>query len=233
MRYTTIFKGQVRSLFRDPMALFMSFIPLILYFIVKFGIPALSLYVDKWVDLVPHYAFIHLIFYMMTPTMLGIVLGLLLMDERDMDVLSFIDITPFKLSNYIIFKSVIGCLIGFFVNLLLALFIGDGITLNIIFTLLLASLLVPFFAFFIFAFSKNKVEGLTFGKLSTFVIIGAIVPYFSDSVFVNLLGVLPSFWIYKIFYSENQVLSLIFFLIGITVTLIYIWLLKVKSKMSI
>lgn len=230
MKYLKIFKGQVRSLFRDPMALFMSFIPLMLYFIVKFGIPALANYIEKWVDLVPHFSFIYLIFYMMTPTMLGIVLGLLLMDERDMDVLSFIDITPFKLSNYIIFKSVIGCIIGFLVNLLLALLIGEIITVSLIFILLLSSLLVPFFAFFIFAFSKNKVEGLTFGKLSTFVIIGAVVPYFSDTVFVNLLGVLPTFWIYKIFYSESFLFSLIFFLIGTAITLIYIWLLKVRSK---
>lgn len=232
MRYAIIFKGQVRSLFRDPMALFMSFIPLILYFLVKFGIPLLAAYIRKWVDLVPHYGFIYFIFYLMTPTMLGIVQGLLLMDERDMDVLSFIDVTPFKLNNYILFKSVIGCFSGFIVNFLLAYFIGAEISLNLVLTLVLASLLVPFFAFFIFSFSRNKVEGLTFGKLATFVIVGAVVPYFSKSIFVNLLGFLPTFWMYKTFYSDILLYKIIFFLVGVALTIFYIQLFRAKSRIS-
>lgn len=230
MRFTTILKGQVKSLFRDPMALFMTFIPFLLFFIVKFGIPAIGQYVKPWVDLVPHYRFIYLIFHIMTPTMLGIVLGLMLMDERDMDVLSFIDVTPFKLVNYILFKSVIGCVIGFLFNLILAILIGSEITLNLLFTFILSSLLVPFFAFFIFAFSKNKVEGLTIGKLSTFVIIGSIIPYLSDSSFVNISSVLPTFWIYRIYYCQNLLSLLIYFFAGSSITLAYILFFKSRSS---
>ncbi len=226
MKIVKILTGQRKSLLRDPMSLLLSFLPILLFLLLRFGFPVLTTYVAKWVDLNNYYGFIKILFYILTPTLMGIVLGLLLMDERDMDVLSFIAITPFSLSGYIMLKAVTGAVVGFIMNILLALLLKELFSISLILTFMLCSLLVPLFAFSIFTFSKNKVEALTKGKLMTFVMLGAVIGYFIKSNWGYIAGVLPPFWIEKLYFSMDKKQTVIFFIPGLLITTCYLFLLK-------
>lgn len=219
MGYFKIFRWQLKSVAKDPMAMFLSIIPFLFIILIKFGIPALLNFLLNWVDLRSYTNFILFVFYLMTPSLLGIVLGLLLMDERDLDTLSFIEVTPISIGKYISFKASIGVAASFITNIIIALTAGEDIGLRELLLFVNTSLLVPFYALIIYSFSRDKVQGLTIGKLSNFVVVGAIVPYFSNSPTTYILGLLPTFWAYHTYYSSS---SLLFFIVGSLLTTVYI-----------
>ncbi|MGL1893539.1 MAG: hypothetical protein OCD02_18015 [Spirochaetaceae bacterium] len=215
MKIFKILTGQKRSLFRDPMTLFLTFIPFLIFGLVRFGLPILNTYIIEWVDLYHHYEFIMLTLYLVTPLLLGMVFGFLLMDERDLDVLTYISVTPVSLKGYIIIKTITGSVIGFLFNIILAILIKDKIDIRLIITLLLSSILVPYYALAIFTFSKNKVEGLTKGKLMGFTLFAAFVPYFTVTKLSFLLGIFPPFWLEKIYFALNIKELIIYTLFGL------------------
>lgn len=227
MKIFKILRGQNRSLLRDPISLFLSIIPFLIFLIIKYGLPVLDGYINKWVDIYDYYKFIKFMLFMISPMLLGMVLGLLLMDERDQDVLTFIDITPFSLNRYIALKSLIGGVIGFIFNIILALLIKEPFSFRIISTFVLSSFLVPFYALLIFKLSKNKVEALTKGKLLTFTIAGGIIPYFVSSRWTFLLGIFPPYWIERVYFSSTTIEIIIFLIAGLFLNMIF---LKLTNK---
>lgn len=230
MKVNKILAGQRKSFLRDPMSLFFMFIPFIIFSLVKFGLPVIAPYLSAWVDIYDYYDFILFILYLITPMLFGIVLGLQLMDERDQDVLTYIAITPFSLDGYMSIRAVTGSFFGFIFNVILALLLRDVFTIKLFAMFFLASLLVPYYAFAIFAFSKNKVEGLTKGKLMTFTLIGAVIPFYIKSKWSYFLAILPTFWIEKVFNANTNLLLTVFLIMGTAVSLISILFLnRIKS----
>lgn len=220
MGYFRIFKWQIRSITRDPMSMFLSLIPFLFILLIKYAIPALFNFLLTWVDLRSYTNFVLFVFYLMTPSLLGIVLGLLLMDERDLDILSYINVTPISTGRYIWFKSLLGVIGSILVNLIICKSVGEELGVRELLLFINSSLLVPIYALVIFSFSKNKVQGLTIGKLANFVVIGAVIPFFVTSPLVNILGVLPTFWSYYIYYGSSPI---IMFISGSILSIIYIY----------
>ncbi len=222
MKIFRILIGERKSLVRDPMSLFLTFIPFLIFSMVKFGLPVLSVFLKPWVDLYSYYGFIMLMVYLMTPMLLGMVLGLLLIDERDLDVLTYISVTPFSLNGYLLLKALTGTIIALMFNILIAIMLKAEFDMKLVLTLILASMLVPYFALAIFVFSKNKVEALTKGKLISFTIFGTVIPYFTNSKLVYLLVFLPTFWIERLFFANSISSVLISFSIGTVINIISI-----------
>lgn len=215
MRVRTIISGQRRSVFRDPLTGFLFFIPLLLYFITEYGFDTLQPYVERWIIFSNHRDFIGLLILLISPTLLGMVLGLEYLDEKDMDIYSFIEVTPVNLSGYLWIKSSLGVLVGVTFNSLLTLLLKLPFDIYHTLTILLSSILVPYFSILMLMTSKNRVEGLTKGKLLTFITVGAIVPYYTNSPLKWLLSPLPTFWI-EALYSREGILP---FFIGFILTL--------------
>lgn len=229
MKIINVLIGQRKSLLRDPITLLLTFVPFIIFSMIHFGLPVLSPLVVKWVNIYDYYDFIKLIVYMLSPALLGMVLGLLLMDEKDQDVLSYIAVTPLSLDGYIRIKTLAGALVGFIFNIILGILLKEIFSLKILFTFALSSLLVPYYALLIFSFSKNKVEALTKGKLFTFTLLAAVIPFFSSSRWVYLLVIFPTFWIEKVFTADSIVSLTPSFLAGMLISLLSLYCLKQKK----
>ncbi len=227
MKIFKILSGVNKSVFREPISIVLLSVPFILILAVKLGLPPLAILISNYVDIYNYYSLILFCIYLMTPSLLGMVLGLLLIDEKDLDVLTYISITPFKLKNYILLKSIAGGVTGFFANLLLLILLGDIISFKNILLLLSCSLLVPYFALTIYRFSKNKIEALTRGKLLSLTLIAGVVPLLLKTKTLYFLGFLPQFWLAKIYISAGTLTSLLPFIISIAISLATI---KIFSK---
>ena len=107
----------------------------------------------------------------------------------------------------------------------------ERITLKLISLFILASSLVPYYALAIFAFSKNKVEGLTKGKLMTFTMFATVIPFFVESKWNYLLAIFPTFWIERIFTSDSVLLMFISLILGLISVLISIFLFNKIKKL--
>ncbi|MBN2618954.1 MAG: hypothetical protein JXR64_11645 [Spirochaetales bacterium] len=218
MKIFNILSGQKKSILRDPISILLVFVPFLIFGFIKLGLPIIRPYLLTWIDIYTYYEFILFILYLMIPLLLGMVLGLQLMDERDLDVLSFIAVTPISLRGYIYIKSLTGAVVGFIFNVIIALLVGESFSFRIFIFFIATSLMAPYFAIVIVRFSKNKVEALTKAKLISLIIFSGIVPYFNHSIFTNLLSIFPPFWFEKIFFSNNLSEILIGFASALVIT---------------
>lgn len=213
MRIKNIIKGQSRSLFRDPLTAFLFFIPILIFLLVEFGLSFIQPYLEQWILFENYREFIHLLIYLICPTILGMVMGLVYLDEKDMDIFSFIEVTPVNIGGYLWIKNISGMIIGSLFNVVLVLLFKDKFSIQIITLILLSAILVPYYSMLMLISSKNRVEGLTKGKLLTFTIIGAVVPYFTEHPASWLFSLLPTFWMERVYTTDSVlivVISLIF-----------------------
>lgn len=217
MRTRTLISGEFRSVFRDPVTTMVLFLPLLFIFLLKFAYPLVvpcfstSAEADRWYD------FALFFFYQISPAMAGFVIGFNLLEEKDEGIFSYIAVTPFSLKRWFLFKNLLGTVLALIFNSLLMIFADRSHNLSSLAVVLFASLLVPFFSMTMTLFAGNKVEGMTVGKVLTFVFAGGIPVFLTDSHLMYLGGFLPPFWLARIYTSAGLIpvfLNSLFFLVN-------------------
>lgn len=200
-------RTEMKNITRDQFLLFITFLPVLLGVICRFGIPAVRQLVLPYFDLQEHYGFIMSFLIMMTPAMYGWVIGFTLLDDRDEDILTYISVTPLKRTGYLAFKIVGPVIFGFlwtYVVLIIA-----GLTpinfLKLLPVAIMASLEAPIFALVLAAFARNKIEGLAVAKLGGIVFIGPFIGYFIKSNWQILGGIFPTYWISKTYLASGAI----------------------------
>ena len=209
MKTFTVFKAlgplDLKNVQRDSLLLWIPSIPLIMALVIRLGIPIVAqvLLQRTGFNLVAYYPLVMSTFVLLTPTTVGMIVGFLLLDERDDRMLTALLITPMPLRTYLLYRisipmlfAVAATLIGFpiaglttlpFVDLLLITCVG--------------SLIGPQVALFLAAFSRNKVAGFAMLKLLNAILMLPIVAFFIPSNWQLLVGIIPAYWPLKAFWS--------------------------------
>jgi fluoroquinolone transport system permease protein len=216
MKYLRLLKYEMRTLFRDPMNIFMLFYPFLMLFITGWFLPMI---LSRTSSDEQTYALTLLIAFVILLSIGGYVMGALLgfslLENKDEQTIKTIAVTPVSVSGYIIFKTVYAYIFSILGNLVMIIgikeFAGasysfaygpfqfgfDNINYGHIFAFaMVSSLLVPTIGTLIASISKNKIEGFTFMKS------GGIVAMIPALVLINsfsdwkqyILGIAPNFW---------------------------------------
>ena len=194
------FERFIKEIFKDAMLSAISFLPVFLGALFKFGIPFLDAFLTaktgKTALLSPYYLLFDLTIIFATPIMFGYAGLMVILEERDTGIFRYLSVTPLGIKGYLlsrlVFISAIAALYGFIVELFCHI---SAITL---FQLLAGSL----FSFLtgiwlvclISCLASNKVEGLAFSKFSGFLILGPFAAFFIKDWVKYLAGFLPTFW---------------------------------------
>lgn len=195
--------GDFRNIARDATMLLMLFAPLAIFLLLRFAVPAATEFLQNEHDfqLVPYYAFI-VCFMSMIPTMLfGLIFGLLILDERDEDIITFITVTPLGKSGYTAYKLFASYVISF-LFVFVVIYGTHLMTLEIIYTIPIAAAIAleaPLCSLFLAAFAENKVAGLAYGKIIGLMYIAPFIVFFVNSNWQLLASPLPPYWIAKAF----------------------------------
>ncbi|MGD6834479.1 hypothetical protein ACQCT5_20170 [Sutcliffiella halmapala] len=198
MRVNQFAKTDFQLIRRDGILLVGIFAPIILALFIRFLLPIL----EKW--LMENYSFSLEIYhvsilamaFLTVPSMLGMMAGFLLLDDRDEGMLAYYAVTPIRKSGYMRYRMgstfVLTFLLFFAVHLL-----ADLVELPVIAGVLLALLFAleaPIFALILANFANNKVEGLALNKVLSVSVTLPILLLFMPVSFQWLLAILPPFW---------------------------------------
>lgn len=197
-RILTYSLNDVRLIFRDPILYIMLIVPLVFIGFLRFGFPALA---HEFPELLPYAKVILGTFCLISAMFPAFIYSFIMLDEKDQDVVAVIRVLPISSSEFLLFRLLfISVSSYFFIVIIIA---STGIISWSILKILLASLpislVAPVMSLFITGFARNKIEGATWMKGLNFIMFLPVLSYFIKGPYEYVLGVLPVYWIFKMF----------------------------------
>ena len=138
----------------------------------------------------------------MTPMLAGIVVGFLLLDQRDDQTLTALQVTPLTLSGYFAYRIAVPTVVEFFRN-------AGGVSLTGLVALgpfalvsagLSSCLLAPLYALFLGTFANEQGPGVCADESLGILLVPPLVAYFVHPPWQVLFGVDPLYWPVKVFW---------------------------------
>jgi fluoroquinolone transport system permease protein len=209
MRVVSILRAlgpiDAQSVRRDALLRWMVLLPLGMAVLARLGLPLLEARIQTLFqfDLAPYYTLISSTFLVLVPQLFGMVIGFLLLDQRDDHTLMALQVTPMSLDGYLAYRVLVPLALSAVV--LLAVIPILGLAKVAFVTLLISALasaaLTPLFALFLAAFAANKVEGFALAKGFGIVLLPALAAYFVPLPWQLALGLSPVYWPLKLFWE--------------------------------
>ncbi len=187
----------LRNVWRDPLLAWVGILPFALALLYR-QIPLLRLLLLRHLefDLEPWYPLIASTFLAAAPGVVGMVIGFLLIDERDDGVLAAISVAPVPPSTYILYR--ISAPLA--VSLLITVLAYPLIALtplrfaDLLAAAAVASFVAPIIALFLATFAQNKVSAFAMVKILNTIELAPVAAWFIPEPAQWLAGVVPSYW---------------------------------------
>ncbi len=192
--------NEVRNVARDPLLRWMVPVPLVYALLVRWAVPLMAR--NFGLDLGPYAVLItSALLVLMAPLLLGFVLGMLLLDERDGGTLQALRVTPLSLDGYLALKLGMPLLICAALSLACVPLAGlVALRPAHLPVALLTSLEMPLVALGLAAFAGNKVQGFALIKASNLILLPPIAAYFMTPPWDLIFGLIPIYWPLKAFW---------------------------------
>jgi len=189
----------VRSVGRDAMLRWMTLLPFVVAAAMRWLLPPIVAYVDGLIplDLAAVYpALMGYLFLLLVPYFWGVVVGFLLLDQRDDGTLMALQVTPLPLNSYLVYRlampmllSAVTTVAAFPLTGLAQLGLGPLVLLA-----LSAAPHAPLFALSLAALAQNKVQGLALMKASGVVLLPPLAAIFLPAACHWPLALFPTYW---------------------------------------
>lgn len=220
----TIVRNDIRLIFRDKSMFVIFLVPVIMMLIFRIGVPLLT---DLFPEAKEFYWLIIAAFTSVSAATPAYLIGFIILDERDENIHFLQQILPlpkhFILKSRVVFMILLAFVFSFILltfNSLIHFTFIQVFTISVLF-----SLIPPILTFCIVAFSKNKIEAVTFYKGLSMVLVIPFAAFFISHDWKIVFGIVPFYWTYNAFqFKQFGMEFLLNFSAGIMVHLIYIWL---------
>ncbi|MGM0834601.1 MAG: hypothetical protein ACQEV7_00475 [Bacillota bacterium] len=198
MRINQFAKTDFQLIRRDGILLVGILAPIILALFIQFLLPVLEkrLMENYSFSMESYHVSILAMAFLTVPSMLGMMAGFLLLDDRDEGMLAYYAITPMRKSGYMKYRmgsTLVLTFLLFFAVHLLANLVELPLIAGVLLALLFA-LEAPIFALILANFANNKVEGLALNKVLSVSVTLPLLLFFLPVSFQWLLAILPPFW---------------------------------------
>jgi fluoroquinolone transport system permease protein len=194
----------LKNLCRDSLLVWMLAIPLVMALALRLGSPAVAglLWGRYGFDLAPYYPLITDVFVATVPMLMGMVVGFLLLDERDDRVLTALLVTPMPLGAYLAYRLIIPTLIAIAATLIGFPLVGliSVPPASLLAAVVLSAFGCPLTALFLGSFAENKVAGLAAVKFVNAIGLLPIAAYFLPEPWQLVAGIVPTYWPLRIFW---------------------------------
>ena len=197
--------NDLRQIFRDPVLYVMCSIPFLFIALLRFGLPPLV----EVLPVLESYRLVILASICLVTTMFpAFIFAFIILDEKDLDIMSAIRVLPVSSSGFIVYRLLFIFVFSFLFNMLILVLSNGtawmpGRMLAISLPLAMVS---PASCLFITAFASNKIVGTTWMKGLNFLFMIPVLTYIFRGNWEYMLGILPFYWIFKMFDPGFQVL---------------------------
>ncbi|WP_214481775.1 hypothetical protein [Bacillus sp. SM2101] len=220
-----------RNIIKDPILVIAICFPFILGLTARFVLPV----IHSWVlgtfqfDLSNHYPFIISLLLLMTPLWMGVLMGFILLDEKDEGVDLYFAVTPLTKSGYFMFRVFSPAVLTFFLSYIVIMLQGlvPWHVINFFPIAVMLALEAPLLSLIMVTVASNKVEGLAISKVLTLMFFTPVPPYIFHNSWTMLFGIVPFYWPAIIFMEDSNRVALLY-AIGLLVHII--WLNIVMKK---
>jgi fluoroquinolone transport system permease protein len=198
-----VLRADAKRVFRDRfLLLIVTYLPL-MALAFRWAIPALAEKLQGRVDISLYYPVLCATIVLILPYIMGCVLGLQLLEEKDEGSLNAVAVTRFSFRRYFFFRVGIYAAIG--ALMLVVSHQAMGIVRSIsLFQLVIVAVAFAFntslSAFIISILAKNQVQGFAVLKGSGALFIGPVLSFFVPQHWDLLFGVIPFYWPIKAYY---------------------------------
>lgn len=229
------FNLMLKYIKKDKMQLIICLAPILIGLVFRFGIPLAESLLTKGLNqveiLAPYYKLFDIFFAMISPTLFCLVSAFVSLEEVDEKTTAYLFTTPLRKNGYLFSRLGIPLILAFIITLILLPII------NLSPLSIMEIILLPIMGAFqglivsltILAFSTNKLEGLALSKLSSIIVVGAIIPFFIKNNVKYLFSFLPSFWIGVAIEGSKLIYMIVSFILSII--WIYILIKKYNKKL--
>jgi fluoroquinolone transport system permease protein len=210
MRILQIIRGlgplDAKTVGRDSLLRGTLVLPLMIALLTRFVMPALALQIGAatGLELSRFQApIMSAALLLITPVIGGLVVGFLLLDQRDDRTLAALQVTPLPLRAYLAYRLAAPMLLS--LAMMLVAFPLAGLAEAGIAAVLLAALaaapLAPLIALGLACFAENKVQGLALLKGASILLIAPIAAIFVPPPWQWALGIAPTFWPARLYWA--------------------------------
>jgi fluoroquinolone transport system permease protein len=188
----------LRNVLRDDLLAWVAAVPFLMALLYRFGVPPLARLLTRSLgfDLVPYYGLLMSFFVLLAPTMVGMVTGFLLLDERDEGILYALLVTPVSAGSYVGYRIAVPLLLGFAVTV--AGYPVAGLAplpaLDLVAVAFVGALTGPVVALFLAAFAENKVAGFALVKVLNTINMLPVFAFFVAAPWQVAAGIVPAYW---------------------------------------
>jgi fluoroquinolone transport system permease protein len=221
----------LKSVRRDSMLRWMVFVPVMAALALRFGAPALAGFVvmQYGFDLSVYYPLIMSFIAVAMPMIYGALIGFLVLDQRDDNTITALQVTPLTLGGYLGYRVALPTLLGVLVTLFMVP-VSGLVQMPVLHLLLVACAGAPFAALtalFLAAFAENKVQGFALMKGGGVIFLPVVLAYFMESAWQMVFGLIPLYWPVKLFWvlEAGQPLAWVYFTVALVYQGVMIWLL--------
>ena len=214
--------SDLRKVLAEPFFWLILLMPFLLGWGLRYLLPSLAGQFQNF-DLRDYYPIVVALLILTPPLYYGVVMGLLLLEEKDENVLLAVAVTPITLRNYLFARVAVYTLVSlpliFVVHELIDVIEIDSTQLALI--AIVASLNTPLVVMLLAAFCKNQLEGFVIGKgMSPFLLL-PLAMFFVPDYWHVLCGILPTHWpIIAYFTAVNEAGSGLFFGFAIVMAIV-------------
>ena len=193
------------SIRRDPLLRWMVVVPILIALPARWGLPTLTVRIGELTraDLIVYYPMImSYALLILAPLMSGMVVGFLLLDQRDDRTLMALQISPLPLNSYLAYRLAGPMLVSAAVTLVALPLAGVGQTglVSLLIASLAAAPLAPIVALALGAFAANKVQGFALTKLSGVFLIAPLLAYLVPPEWQLAFGIVPTYWPARVYW---------------------------------
>lgn len=202
-----LMRADTRLLWRDPLLGWILMLPMALALLLRILVPRVreTLLAASGFDLAPFDPLLLGGYLMTVPGIVGMVVGFLLLDERDARTLTALRVTPLSMRRYLAYRVALPLLVGTASTVIGYRLIGlRPLPLGTLTALaLVAGLSAPLLAFVIAAAAPNKVAGFAAVKVLNGVNLLPVAAFFVPLPLQYALGVVPTYWPMRALWSAT------------------------------
>ncbi len=193
------FFGSFTLIRRDPMLILLTFAPFLAGAAFRFGLPLLQpVLMNAFAfDLALWYPLADMLLLTLTPAMVGMLCGFLMLDERDEGVGEYYTVTPLGGAGYIASRLALPVLWSIVIApVLMMLFsLSRPDMLRVLCVAVTGGLFGAVNTLMLISFAGNKVEGLAVSKMLGLTMLPMLVPVITSSPWGLIAGVFPAYWL--------------------------------------
>ena len=226
------FSQMLRQMKHDPMLLIIVFVPIIVGALFRFGFPFAEMQLTSYLAtehiISPYYSLLDLILVIFTPAMFNFVVAMVVLEEADERLISYLAVTPLGKAGYLISRFGFTGIISLAISILIfSIFHLTDITIPMLLGIIIISAAQGIgAAMLIVTLSANKVEGMAVGKFTMLFIFGAIAPFFISGKAQYIFSVLPSFWLARAIRESSYIF------VGIALLVVVAWIALLARRFS-